>query len=141
MRGDGRLDWVRFSCWLLNPVSATSRMHRKAPGTRQHRYRQYIIYIGFSVECHQAASLLHRGVGFCLRYIRLDISTWRYLEHASLLLSLYQNRLLWSGAMPPSATSHLWGCILYFSLFMAVGCTYPFMPLIWRSKGFSGELG
>lgn len=31
------------------------------------------------------------------------------------------------------------GCVLYFFLFMAHGCVAPFMPLIWRSKGLSGE--
>lgn len=41
--------------------------------------------------------------------------------------------------MEPSRSSRVKACLLYFFLFMSYGCVAPFMPLIWRSKGLSGE--
>lgn len=40
---------------------------------------------------------------------------------------------------PSFTKSHLRGSILYFFLFIAYGSIAPFLPLIWRSKGLSGE--
>lgn len=31
------------------------------------------------------------------------------------------------------------GCIFYFFLYMSYGSIVPYLPLIWRDKGFSGE--
>lgn len=41
--------------------------------------------------------------------------------------------------MRPLNSPRVRGGLLYFFLFMAHGCVAPFMPLIWRSKGLSGE--
>ena len=40
--------------------------------------------------------------------------------------------------MPPMA-ANLPGCILYFFLFVSLGSMSPYLPVIWRSKGLSGE--
>lgn len=39
----------------------------------------------------------------------------------------------------PSMAADLPGCVLYFFLFMSLGSITPFLPVIWRGKGLSGE--
>lgn len=41
--------------------------------------------------------------------------------------------------VPSTGRSRLPGCALYFFFFMSLGSVTPFIPVIWRSKGLSGE--
>ena len=41
--------------------------------------------------------------------------------------------------MAASVATYLRGCAMYLMLFMGYGAIDPFMPLIWRCKGMSGE--